>query len=151
MSEPSSPGILPDVNLWLATVLEPHPHHGRAIRWWRRDVLPAGGRVLFCRITQLGLLRLLCHRKVMGSARRSPGEAWKDYALLLDQACVGFLPEPEGLGPVLHEITMRAPGSSGLWTDAYLAAFARLAELELVTFDRGFRRFEQGLSLTLLG
>lgn len=40
-------------------------------------------------------------------------------------------------------------GSPGLWTDAYLAAFAQAADLMLATFDRGFRRFVD-LRLVLL-
>ena len=39
-------------------------------------------------------------------------------------------------------------GSSS-WTDAYLAAFSQLHDYEMVTFDRGFQRWD-GLSLSLL-
>jgi predicted nucleic acid-binding protein len=40
--------------------------------------------------------------------------------------------------------------SRKLWTDAYLAAFARAGGIGLATFDRGFRRHD-GLDLILLG
>jgi hypothetical protein len=36
-----------------------------------------------------------------------------------------------------------------IWTDAYLAAFARAAQLHLTTFDSGFGRYE-GLTYTHL-
>ena len=35
------------------------------------------------------------------------------------------------------------------WTDAYLAAFAKQCDYEMVTFDRGFNRWS-GLTLKLL-
>jgi len=35
------------------------------------------------------------------------------------------------------------------WTDAYLAAFAKMSAAGLSTFDQGFRRFS-GLALELL-
>lgn len=150
MSDSSSPRILADVNVWLATLLEPHPHHAAAVAWWRDDILSAAGRVFFCRITQLSLLRLLCNRAVMGSARRTPDGAWADYGILLSQAVVGFHDEPDGLGTDLHELTAGTRSSPGSWNDAYLAAFARRAELRLATFDRGFRRFRLGSFLILL-
>ncbi len=142
--------ILADVNVWLATVVEAHPDHERAIRWWKEDVLPAGSTVAFCRVTQLGLLRLLSNEAVMGSARRTPAEAWHDYEQLLSQPPVSFLSEPERLEERLRAYTRERESSASLWTDAYLAAFAREAGVRLATFDRGFRRFEE-LSLTLIG
>ena len=37
-------------------------------------------------------------------------------------------------------MSQRSVGASS-WTDAYLAAFARQCDYELVTFDRGFHRW----------
>ena len=141
--------ILADVNVWLATAVEAHPDHERAIRWWKEDVLPAGSTVAFCRVTQLGLLRLLSNEVVMGAARRTPAEAWHDYEQLLSQPPVSFLSEPEGLEERLRAYTRQRESSASLWTDAYRAAFAREAGVRLATFDRGFRRFE-GLDLALI-
>ncbi len=141
--------ILADVNLWLATVLQPHPHHEAAIAWWRHQVLPRGDTVHFCRLTQLGLLRLLTNGAVMGSSVRDPLQAWSDYEALLDQAPVHFADEPQGLEQILRTATEASLGSPGLWTDAYLAAFAIAENMVLTTFDRGFRRFA-GLRLQLL-
>jgi len=142
--------ILADVNVWLATVVEAHPHHHAAVRWWKEEVLPAGGTVFFCRVTQLGLLRLLSNEAVMGPARRSPAEAWHDYDQLLSQPPVSFLAEPEQLDERIRAHTFERQRSASLWTDAYLAAFAQGAKVRLATFDRGFRRFEE-LDLTVLG
>ncbi len=38
---------------------------------------------------------------------------------------------------------------ANVWTDAYLAAFAKCAGLRLVTFDHGFSRFK-ALDLLIL-
>jgi hypothetical protein len=44
---------LPDVNVWLALGLPDHPHHNRALAYWNNA---AGQRVVFCRITALGMV-----------------------------------------------------------------------------------------------
>lgn len=142
--------ILADVNVWLATVVEPHPEHDHAVSWWRNDVLPARSTVFFCRITQLGLLRLLSNHAVMGPARRTPAQAWHDYDQLLRQQPVAFLAEPEGLDRRIRSHTVGHQPSASLWTDSYLAAFAQEASVTLATFDRGFRRFE-GLDFMIIG
>jgi toxin-antitoxin system PIN domain toxin len=141
--------ILADVNVWLATVVEAHPDHARAVRWWSQVVLPARRTVFFCRVTQMGLLRLLWSEVVMGPARRTPAEAWRDYQQLLSQPPVAFMSEPEDLEERLRTITVEGEPSASMWTDAYLASFALEAELCLATFDRGFRRFD-GLNLRLI-
>lgn len=142
--------ILADVNVWLATVVEPHPDHDNAVGWWREIVLPARSTVFFCRVTQLGFLRLLSNEAVMGPARRTPAQAWHDYDQLLGQPPVGFLAEPESLDQRIRAHTLGRQPSASLWTDAYLAAFAQEAGVSLATFDRGFRRFE-GLDVMIIG
>lgn len=141
--------VLADVNVWLATLVQQHPHHQRAINWWRRKVLPDGQEVLFCRVTQLGLLRLLSNETVMGASRRTPREAWRDYDRLLAQGPIGYLHEPDDVDQVLRSHTLDESASASLWADAYLAAFACAADVRLATFDRGFSRFS-GLRLQLL-
>ncbi len=140
---------LADVNVWLATLVAEHPHHRAAIRWWRESLLPAADRIAFCRITQLGLLRLLTNRRVMGRQRKTIDEAWSIYRRLRAARPVVFAPEPEGTEAVLARQCELGAESSKFWTDSYLAAFARAGDLALVTFDRGFTRFP-GLELELL-
>ena len=89
MSVPSTrPRVLADVNIWLATLVEQHPHHAQAIHWWRNDLLPEHGTVYFCRVTQLGLLRLLTNTTVMGPSCRTCGQAWSNYERLVQQRAV---------------------------------------------------------------
>lgn len=141
--------VLADVNLWVATLVEDHPHHEAAADWWRALEPSSRGPVALCRLTQLGLMRLLTHRRVMGPARLTHAEAWRTCGALLAQPAVSFEPEPEGLDALLAESCRKSSSAPGFWTDAYLAAFARAAGAELATFDRGFGRFE-GLRLDLL-
>ena len=140
---------LADVNVWVATLHEGHPHHDAAIGWWREAVIPSGTTVLFCRITQLGLLRLLSNERVMGASRQTPDEAWATYRQVLEQPPVAFADEPAGTEAAFAERTRGRPMSTGIWTDAYLAGFARAGGLSITSFDRGFRRFA-GLELQLL-
>ena len=145
--------VLADVNLWLATIVDAHPHHQAAQRWWSDELLPLesplGGKVAFCRVTQLGLLRLLTNEAVMGKKRQSVPEAWETYRQLLAQPPVVYLDEPPGLEAAMHELCRGRRSSKNFWTDAYLAAFARASAVPFVTFDRGFRKFS-GVDVMLL-
>lgn len=130
--------------------MEQHPHHRKAIGWWQTQVLPERHTVCFCRVTQLGLLRLLTNAAIMGPSRRTCEHAWTDYDRLAQRGAVAYIDEPSGLTDLLRGYTRGQHLSASLWTDAYLAAFAQAADLEFATFDRGFRRFP-GLRLQLLG
>src|SRR5579859_3518467 len=56
---------LPDVNVRIALAAEGHVHHLPARDWFTAQ---SNASVAFCRITQMGLLRLLTNSKVMGGA-----------------------------------------------------------------------------------
>jgi predicted nucleic acid-binding protein len=53
---------LPDVNVWIALAAERHIHHLPARQWFNAI---GDERLAFCRITQLGFLRLLTNKHVM--------------------------------------------------------------------------------------
>ena len=146
----SVPSILADVNVWFATLVAEHPHHAAATRWWRSDVLPAGQHVALCRLTQLGLLRLLSNERVMGPQRMDHGQAWTVVGDLTAQEHVHLLDEPAGVDRRLAGWCARGRSSPGFWSDAYLAAFALAGRHRFATFDRGFLRFD-GLDVLLLG
>ena len=137
---------LVDVNLGLAFLVKQHEHHRWAERWFERR---AAGEVAVCRIVQLSVVRLLANRSVMGDDAMPASAAWKLFELLLEDERVEFVPEPaeiDGLMPGLFKY----PGPTGkLVADAYLAAFAIGASMQLVTFDRGFRQFK-GLDVAIL-
>jgi hypothetical protein len=132
-----STGCLPDVNVWLALASRRHTHARRAAEWMERVT----ARVSFCRVTQAGLLRLLTNPAVMGAETLEARRAWRVYDEIASDSRVGFLPEPPGLEAEWRRVT-EAGGSSANWTGSYLVAFARAANLRLVTFDASLARRE---------
>jgi uncharacterized protein len=127
---------LADVNVWVALCSDRHIHYAAAQDWFA-GVAPAG--VSFCRLAQLGLLRLLTNSKVMGRDVVSPARAWHVYDLLCEDLRVTFAAEPLEMEPAFRSLTRNRIAGSGLWTDAYLAALAKARGLTVVSFDRGFR------------
>lgn len=85
----------------------------------------------------------------MGPAVRPAAEAWRLLDLLFSDARFTFAGEPPGLETAVRRWTADRQAATKVWTDAYLAAFAQAAGVSLVTFDRGFRRYE-GLNVVLL-
>ena len=133
----SATADLLDVNVWLALAVEGHPQHKATLEVWNQLTRPS-----FCRLTQLGLLRLLCNPQVMGGAVLDPATAWGVYERLATGGVVEFVDEPAGLDARLKQFANGAKAARDFWTDAYLAAFARCAGLRLVSFDAGFKRYK---------
>lgn len=128
---------MPDVNFWLALVSRRHAHNDVAVRWFGR--LGADEAVM-CRVTQMGLLRLLTNARVMGNDAIGQNAAWDVYLRLMSDSRLRFLPEPAGLEAAWRRLTRRAQASPNTWTDAYLLAFAETSDLQVITFDQAFRR-----------
>jgi hypothetical protein len=130
-------------NVWLALIWERHEHADLARTWFDRS---ADGLVLYCRFTQLTVLRLLTTAAVMGGDVQTMRGAWEIWDKIASDNRVGFLPEPDGLEPRLRMHTHLASASPKVWADAYLLAFAEACGLTLVTFDRALgRRAPDGL------
>jgi hypothetical protein len=138
--------FLPDVNRWFAVAFETHTHHGAAKEWFESV---AQSQCTFCRMTQQGFLRLASNPKVLGEDTLSLVDAWRRYDAFLRDPRVVFTEEPNGLELEWRAYTRRRTFSPHLWNDAYLAAFAQVASLELITFDKGFRQFKN-LKCTIL-
>ena len=138
--------VLCDVNLLLAFSYDRHIHHTLALTWLDGQ---DDRTVLLCRTTQLSLLRLLCTASVMGTKVCTMVEAWSIYDTILRDDRFRYRAEPDAIEVALRRFTQIRQISPRLWQDAYLAAFAVTADLQLVSFDRGFRQFA-GLELTLL-
>lgn len=130
---------LPDINVWLALAFARHPHHLAAKDWF--DPLPEPG-CSFCRLTQQGFLRLASNPKAFADEAVSLVEAWTKYDALLNDPRVIFAPQPVRLERYWRAYTRRRTFSPHLWSDAYLAAFARAADYEVVTLDKGFRQYK---------
>lgn len=123
-----------DINVWLALSSRDHSHFESAWAWYK--TLPSRTALIFCRITQLGFLRLLTTQAAMGRGTLTQAQAWETYDRLLGSAGAMFVHEPAGMEPRLRFYTNAEQASPKEWADAYLAAFAQTAGLTLVTFDR---------------
>lgn len=124
--------VFPDLNVWLALATPGHIHHKAAKRWF--ESLDEAD-LLFCRFTQIGLLRLLTTAAVMGRDVLTQREAWQVYDKFL-AAGVRFLEKPPALEDHLRRLTRHTSSSPKQWADAYLAAFAVGSSLRLATFDK---------------
>mgnify|MGYP001144112468 CR=1 FL=1 len=137
---------LADVNVCVALVYDRHLHHGLVRRWFQGLRPP---RRFFCRLTQLGFLRLLTARPVMGADTVSQREAWKLYDQVMRDSRVGFLSGPADAEAALGRSTERGEAASRVWSDAYLAAVAPVAGLVVAMLDQGFATMK-GSDVTLL-
>ncbi len=136
---------LVDVNVWLALAFKRHIHHASAASWFRAATAPR----CFCRFTQAGLLRLASNPAAMGPAAVTLAEAWRAYDAFVLDPNVAFIEEPAGIEAIWRSHTQSQTFSPKTWTDAYLAAFAQLAGLEVVSFDQGFAQYK-GIRCTIL-
>jgi uncharacterized protein len=128
-----------DVNVWLALSFSSHIHHLAAKSWF--DSLPPGSVCNFCRLTQMGFLRLATNAKVFGPDTLTLTQAWASYDAMIGDPRIAFRDEPIQIETHWRSFTQGQTFSTKVWNDAYLAAFALAAGLELVTFDQGFAAF----------
>lgn len=125
-----------DANVFLALLWGRHIHSETARSWMEQSL---DDQFFFCRLTQLTVLRLLTTEKIMGKDTRTMAEAWNLWDQLLTDALIEFLPEPPMLEQEFRSHSRLANRSPKVWADAYLLAFASLAGLRLVTFDRALK------------
>ena len=143
----STTSLFPDINVWVALTYEGHVHHRTAATWFA--TLKPNVDLVFCRLTQLGLLRLLTTEAVMGDEVMTQPEAWAAYDRWHQDPRVDVVDEPAEIEVRFRALTrLRQPAAKD-WADSYLAAFARAGQLTLVTFDRGLRA--KARSLVVLG
>jgi len=133
------------VNVWLALSSPDHEHFQSAWFWYR--MLPEGTVLLFCRITQLGLLRLLTTKAAMGLGTLTQVEAWQTYDRWIDSGGAKLVEEDAEVERLFRSNSNSVQVSPKAWADAYLAAFAEAADLTLVTFDRALAGKAKGAVL----
>jgi hypothetical protein len=131
----TSKNFLPDVNVWLALASRRHVHNVIAAQWFQSI---GQNEAAFCRITQMGFLRLLTNHNAMGIDVVGQIAAWQVYGELARDFRVRFIPEPVGLEQRWQQFTQESRATANLWTDAYLAALAQLRDLCVVSFDKAF-------------
>jgi uncharacterized protein len=123
---------LVDVGVWLAAVWGRHIHHAVAADWFDKEA----DDILFCRVTQMGLLRLLSNPAIMGHDAVDRSQAWRTFDQLWADERVQWVDEPAELDAVWRVLSARDDKSHKLWTDDYLAAFAQASDATLTTLDR---------------
>ena len=125
-----------NANVWLALLWCRHVHSKKARLWFEQ----AGEeQFFFCRFTQLTVLRLLTTEKIMGTDAKTMSEAWGLWDQIWADSRIAFLAEPQGLEREFRTRSRLPSRSPKVWADAYLLAFASVAGLKLVTFDRGLK------------
>lgn len=139
-----------DSSVWVALAFDHHPAHAKA-----RQALESADSarpIAFCRATQQSFLRLITTpalHKLYNSLPLSNDQAWGVFEQLSQLPQVTWLDEPSGLSAqwqTYARLNLPAPKA---WMDAYLAAFARMGKIELVSLDKDFQNF-RGITLKLL-
>ncbi|MGB7553789.1 MAG: TA system VapC family ribonuclease toxin [Candidatus Korobacteraceae bacterium] len=125
-----------DANVWLALLWSRHAHSVQARLWFEQA---SDQQFFFCRFTQLTVLRLLTTEKIMGKDTKTMPQAWGLWDRVWADDRVAFLPEPNDFEREFRSRSRLSSRSPKVWADAYLAAFAAISGLNLVTFDRGLR------------
>jgi uncharacterized protein len=137
----------PDVNVWIALIVAGHVHHKAANDWYEASEWDT---LIFSRVTQMGFLRLLTNRKIMGNHVSTADGAWAVFDRIRRNQRIRFASEPPGIEDLWRDLTRPSQSGPNVWTDTYLAAFVKATGYTLVTFDRGFASF-RGIPLRILG
>ena len=125
-----------DANVWLALFWGRHVHSEKAKLWFEQA---SEEQFFFCRFTQLTVLRLVTTEQIMGKDTRTMSEAWSLWDQVWSDPRVAFLPEPVDIEKQFRSYSRLSSSSPKVWADAYLLAFASVAGLKLVTFDRALK------------
>jgi hypothetical protein len=75
----------------------------------------------------------------MGDEVQSQAGAWNLYDDWLQEGGASYVEEPPLVEAAFRSFTQSRNIAPKDWSDSYLAAFASVSGLQLVTFDRGFQ------------
>jgi uncharacterized protein len=140
--------IFPDLNVWVALSLRAHEHNRAAWEWYR--TLRSDEELAFCRLSQMGLLRLLTTHSVAKDETLTQVQAWAVYDGWIKNGGATLAEEPFGIETEFRFYTARNTPSPKEWGDSYLIAFAAAASLPLVTFDSGLsQRYARSILLAV--
>jgi toxin-antitoxin system PIN domain toxin len=125
-----------DANVWLALLWNRHLHSEQARLWFEKS---SDEQFFFCRVTQITVLRLLTTEKIMGKDVKTMAQAWNLWDRVWADSRIAYLPEPDNLEAEFRSRSRLSSRSPKVWADAYLVAFASVAGLKLITFDRALK------------
>jgi len=125
-----------DANVWLALLWGRHMHAETARAWFEHS---SSEQYLFCRFTQITVLRLLTTEKIMGKDTKTMAEAWALWDQIWADDRVAFLSEPDEIEKEFRSRSRLNSHSPKVWADAYLLAFASVPGLKFVTFDQALK------------
>ncbi|MSQ51261.1 MAG: PIN domain-containing protein [Betaproteobacteria bacterium] len=138
---------LVDVNVLVALMHARHVHSAAAVRWLAG--LNDRGAIAICRVSQMGVLRILTNPSAMKDEVMSAADFWVGWDKLIIDERFTLVGEPAGLQDAWRTLAAAVPKGKSAETDCYLAAFAIAGGHSLISFDRGLRRFG-GVELNVL-
>lgn len=83
----------------------------------------------------------------MGQDVKTMSEAWALWDRLWADSRIMFLAEPDDLDKAFRAFSRMSNRSPKVWADAYLLAFASVAGLKLITFDRALKSYDANVRL----
>ena len=137
--------LFPDVNVWIALTYRAHVHYTVARLWL--DSLSDDFELCFCRLTQLGFLRLLTTPAVMSNRVLSQSGAWEVYDEWTQNGRATYVEEPPSVERIFRSLSQSRQSAPKDWADSYVSGFAQAAGLQLVTFDHALQRRTPGAVL----
>jgi hypothetical protein len=129
---------VPDINVWLALSDPDHQHHSRARFYWETQ---SAREIAFCRVTMLGLLRLLTHSKVMAGQPFSVTEALAAYEAFIALPEICFVEDSPLAESLFFQWAKASDFRPRHWTDLWIAALAHAAGARVISFDSDFSQW----------
>ena len=136
---------LPDVNVWISLAASGHVHHQIAKKWFDG----CNEAIVFCRVTEMGLFRLLTNAKVMGEDVLAVRSAWRVRDSFFEDSRIVFATEPVDFERSWNHTANQGKIGPNFWTDGYLESIYQALDCTLVTFDGALSRRKRVKSLPL--
>lgn len=142
--------MTPDVNVLVAASRQDHPHHAPALAWLESalEASATGQPLAILPMVAAGFLRLVTHPKVFVDPTPCDA-AWSFLRTVMDSPGVILL----ALGaewPLFAQVCTQYDLRGNAIPDAWIAAAAQAHHVQLVTFDKGFRRLMKASQVRLL-
>ena len=131
-----------DTNIWIFLLFDQHPFHQPATDCL--NTFSHRNSVLFNRETQKSFLRLVTTASITKGYGCDPltnAQAWQCFHHFLQDDRISYAEEPPKLNQIWEFMSSSENASPKVWMDAYLAAFAKVSNLQFVTADAGFQQF----------